>query len=124
MDKLDKGIMKAQKTYIPSKNFTKNTMKKINHAQRKKKQRTLFKPFALTGAIFASVLVIASVLVGNLKTPTNPIATTVSPTASQSVVSAAQETANQISTDISALDKEVASYTPSYSDTALNDISQ
>lgn len=124
MDKLDQEIMKAHKTYTPSKNFTKNTMKKINHAQRKKKQRTLFKPFVLAGAIFASVLVIANVFVGNVKTSTNPIATTVSPSASQSAVSAAQETANQISTDIAALDKEVASYTPSYNDSALNDISQ
>ena len=124
MDKLDKEIMKAHKTYTPSKNFTKNTMKEITRAQRKKRSLQLFKPLALTGTVFASILVIATAFLGNAKTVQPPSSTTPNTTARSAVTLAAKATANQITENIAALDNEVAAYNVSYSDTELNNINQ
>lgn len=123
MDKLDKDIMKARKTYTPTKHFTKNTMKKIHASKRKHQAFTWLKPFALTGTVFASAILVFSFisiqdsnkLNSTSQKPQSPVST---------AKSNAPETASQFTNDIAALDKEVASYTISYNEAALEDINQ
>ena len=123
MDRLDQDIMGAKKSYAPSKNFTANTMKKINASQKKQRTVSWVKPFILSGAAFASAVFIFSFISGinpnSVNSPSQPVQNPTGITAS-----AAQTTASQIADDITSLDKEVASYAVSYSDTALNDINQ
>jgi hypothetical protein len=123
MDNLDKDIMNARNTYRPNGDFTKKTMKKIYAYQKKRRSFSWFKPFALSGTVFASAILLFTFMTGQNPSNTNsPSQTSLSPVTTNASI--AQETAMQIASAIASLDKEVASYTTSYSDTALNDISQ
>jgi hypothetical protein len=123
MDNLDKDIMNARNTYRPNGDFTKKTMKKIYASQKKRRSFSWFKPFALSGTVFASAILLFTFMTGQNPSNTNsPSQTSLSPVTTNASI--AQETAMQIASAIASLDKEVASYTTSYSDTALNDISQ
>jgi hypothetical protein len=135
MDRLDEQIMAAKKQYTPNKDFVKTTMNKINSTPTKQPRFSWFKTLAFSGAALALVLVATFVFMPKNTTdetssPSEKTASTNSTadsSGSQSTTQAkteAQKASDELSASIAELDKEVGSYTVSYSDTSLDNLNQ
>jgi len=134
MDRLDEQIMAAKKQYTPNKDFVKTTMNRIN-APAKQPRFSWFKTLAFSGAALALVLVATFVFMPKNTTdetssPSDKTASTNSTADSSSSQSTnqaqteAQKASDELSASIAELDKEVGSYTVSYSDTSLDNLNQ